>query len=174
MEATLSTDPQPPASPTKILVIGYGNDLRSDDAIGRRVAEEVTAWSNAAVRSLAVPQLTPELADPLAGVDVAIFVDAIQTSDPVAPIQLHQLPQPTGEIPHAILAHTSHPQALLFLTQAVYRRCPQAWWLMVPGTHFGVGNCLSPTAQQGVIAALETIAHLIHLADPPTPVIPSP
>ena len=59
-----------------VLVIGYGNDLRSDDAVGKRVAEAVATWKLPSVQALAVHQLTPELTVKLTDVDRAIFVDA--------------------------------------------------------------------------------------------------
>jgi hydrogenase maturation protease len=59
-----------------ILVIGYGNSLRSDDEAGCRVADLVASWELPYVRSLTVHQLTPELAEPIAQSELTIFVDA--------------------------------------------------------------------------------------------------
>ncbi|WP_243147377.1 hypothetical protein [Scytonema sp. UIC 10036] len=61
-------------SPT-FLIIGYGNNLRSDDAVGQRVSDAIATWKLPDVRSLSVCQLTPELTNILATVDVAVFVD---------------------------------------------------------------------------------------------------
>ena len=58
------------------LVIGYGSDLRGDDGLGRRAALAVAALEMAGATVMSVHQLTPELAEPLAGVDGAIFLDA--------------------------------------------------------------------------------------------------
>src|SRR5262245_33122909 len=58
------------------VVIGYGSELRGDDGIGPRVAEAVGARGWPGVRALALHQLTPELAEVLAGARVAVFVDA--------------------------------------------------------------------------------------------------
>jgi hydrogenase maturation protease len=60
----------------RVLIIGYGNSLRSDDAAGIKVAETIATWQLPHVRSLAVHQLTPELAAELAAVELVIFVDA--------------------------------------------------------------------------------------------------
>jgi Ni,Fe-hydrogenase maturation factor len=51
------------------IVIGYGNELLSDDAIGPRVANLINLWHLSHVQSLAVHQLTPELAANLANVN---------------------------------------------------------------------------------------------------------
>src|SRR5262245_1795360 len=65
-----------------VVVIGYGNDLRGDDAVGLRAAQAVAAWDMPGVCGLAVHQLTPELAEILAGAALAIFVDA-RVPDPL-------------------------------------------------------------------------------------------
>ncbi|MGF1587982.1 MAG: hydrogenase maturation protease [Pleurocapsa sp.] len=59
------------------LVIGYGNTLRSDDGAGQSAANQIAAWGLPNVRSLAVHQLTPELAEDIANADTVIFVDAV-------------------------------------------------------------------------------------------------
>ena len=58
------------------LIIGYGNELCGDDAVGPWVARAVAEWQLPAVKSLAVPQLTPELTTELAKTNYVMFVDA--------------------------------------------------------------------------------------------------
>src|SRR5690242_2835552 len=62
--------------PWSFVVIGYGNDIRGDDAAGPLAARAVAAWGAPGVRALAAHQLTPELAEALAAAELAIFVDA--------------------------------------------------------------------------------------------------
>ena len=58
-----------------VLLIGYGNELRGDDAIGRMAVERLhPLLPDSELASC--HQLTPELAHSLAGCAVAIFVDA--------------------------------------------------------------------------------------------------
>src|SRR5262245_30725916 len=57
-----------------VVVVGYGNELRGDDAVGPRVAQAVAAWDLPGVCGLAIHQLTPELAEILAAAARAIFV----------------------------------------------------------------------------------------------------
>ncbi|NWF62319.1 MAG: hydrogenase maturation protease [Fischerella sp.] len=140
-----------------ILVIGYGNDLRSDDAIGQRVAEKFASKNLPYVKSLSIHHLTPELAEALASVDLVIFVDACLTSE-TSDVQVKSLlPTATNFLP----SHTGDPQALLALTKAIYGYCPKAWWVIVPGENFELGDRLSPIAENGVAIALEKIADLI-------------
>ena len=51
----------------RTLVIGYGNELRGDDAVGPLVARTAESWQRPGLRALAVQQLTPELAEDIAG-----------------------------------------------------------------------------------------------------------
>jgi hydrogenase maturation protease len=138
------------------LVVGYGNDLRSDDGVGQRVAEAIATWEIPKVRSLAIHQLTPELAANLADVDLAIFIDACgHSSKEVQVIAVE--PDPSG----TLAAHSADPRSLLALTQAVYDRVPQAWWVLIPGENFELGDRLSPLAETGMAIALEKIDQLI-------------
>lgn len=144
-------------STVKTLVIGYGNDLRGDDGIGTQIAQIVASWHLPQVRSLPLHQLSPELAADLAEVDLAIFVDAYQASDtdtvklcPLEPLETTKLQ-----------SHFSDPIAILSLTLAIYDKCPQAWWLVIPGVNFGLGDGLSSLARRGVERALVQIKNLI-------------
>src|SRR5512146_272230 len=111
-----------------ILVIGYGNDLRGDDAAGRRAAAEVEAWALPGVEVCALHQLTPEIAEPLAAAERAIFLDAHSVSSG-AGLRVRRL-QPAAPTPR--LAHTCDPPGLLALAQAAFGRRPEAWWVTIP------------------------------------------
>lgn len=148
------------ASP--FLVIGYGNTLRHDDAVGSLVAEEVAKWGHPEVLTIAVFQLTPELAANLATARTAIFVDArIDDSDAGARVEaIRPLADASGSLVHAIT-----PEFLLRLSQAVYGRCPRAWLVSVPTQDFSFGEGLSAVAEQGVKDALKAIESLFNADD---------
>lgn len=137
------------------LVIGYGNELRRDDGVGPRVARAVAALKWAGVRSLAVHQLSPELAETLAGAGLAVFVDA--ASDAVASSARAVT---AGQAP-ATLGHASDPAWLLALTEAVYGSHPAAWLVSVPAPDTGYGTGLSPAARRGVRVALQVVRRLV-------------
>jgi hydrogenase maturation protease len=169
------------------LVIGYGNDLRGDDAVGPLAATVVAAWDMPGVQVLAVHQLMPELAETLVAADLAIFVDARVpaplSSDPVSrqrgpgqdappfPRQDRGPGSAGEEIVEArpiepaavdsVIGHTGDPRALLALTKALYGRCPVAWSITVPARNFAFGAGLSPAAQRGLTAALQQISDLL-------------
>jgi hydrogenase maturation protease len=142
-------------------VIGYGNELRGDDAAGPLIARAVAAYHLPGVRALAVHQLVPELADDLAQADYAIFADADLGSGLEAricylrPIDASCCPGFTG--------HIAGPHALLALSHAIYRRSPQAWQVSVPAIRFEYGAALSNDAEAGIDHALRRIQALITL-----------
>jgi hydrogenase maturation protease len=142
---------------TPFLVIGYGNEMRGDDAAGPCVARRVAAWGRPEVDGLAVHQLTPELAAALAGAEVVVFVDAC-VKDRERAVCLRRLE--AG--PAAVMGHTSDPRWLLSLADALYGRRPEAWLVTIPAADFGLGERLSPLARTGLAVALRHINRLVH------------
>ena len=141
---------------SSLLVIGYGNALRSDDGVGPRVAEAVGALNLPGVRALACHQLVPELAETVARARAVVFVDAALGAtekvrcDKLDPAESTQL-----------LAHAADPRGLLALAQRAFGRAPVAWWLTVPAPRVGFGEELSPTARRGLeeaVAIVRTLA----------------
>jgi hydrogenase maturation protease len=141
----------------KILVIGYGNTLRGDDAVGQHVALAVSNWNVPGVTAMAVHQLTPELAEPLSTADLALFVDAKLAGE-------RDLVEARTLAPSRTLGLTGHtidPQALLSLASAVFGQHPAAWLVSVPAVDFSLREGLSATASRGAADALARVAALI-------------
>lgn len=136
----------------KILIIGFGNELRGDDAAGARVAGEVDSWRLPNVKVLIKHQLTPELTEPISQAQSVIFVDASVEVSGEAKV---------GELTPAretnLVEHCSEPGALLALAEAVYERCPPAWCVHIPGQNFELGAPLSNVTARAVTTALGEI-----------------
>jgi hydrogenase maturation protease len=141
--------------PAGLLVIGYGNTLRSDDGVGPRVADAVAALVLPDVRALAVPLLTPELADPVSQARVVILVDA--AVDAPREVQLRKLaPADTSQI----MAHSASPATLLALARDVFGYAPEAWLLTIPAENIGIGEEISVFTRRGLQTAIEEIKKL--------------
>ena len=138
------------------LVIGYGNELRGDDAVGPHVARRVADWRRPEVDGLIVQQLTPELAPALRDADVVIFVDAC-IEGTACEVCLRRLEAGPG----GGMGHTSDPRWLLALTEAAFGRRPEAWMVTIPAADFGLGCRLSATARAGMSIALRQINRLV-------------
>ncbi|NEP87655.1 MAG: hypothetical protein F6K18_12990 [Okeania sp. SIO2C2] len=162
---------------TEILVIGYGNTLRSDDGAGQRVAELVAEWEFQNIRSLPVHQLTPELAEPISQAELVIFVDVYPATSEQG-LQVYQLcaphTSPSPHPPHTQLergrveqsqrlniGHTGEPRSLLALSQFVYKNVPPSWWILIPAVNFEFGENFSSQTTQGITDALTQIQQIV-------------
>jgi len=142
-------------APANLLVIGYGNELRSDDGVGPKVAAAVNEWSTTRVRALACHQLTPELAEPIAAARQVVFVDA--AADSSGSVEL----RPINPIDGAeVMTHSADPRWLLGLAKQVFGCCPPAWSLNIPTANLDFGEQLSPLAREGLQIALVKIQTL--------------
>ena len=140
------------------VVIGYGNELRGDDAVGPRVARAIEALELPDVTTCATPQLTPELAEVLAQAELAVFVDAA-LGGPAGTVEVVLLKPLALQTP---LGHLTHPPALLALAQAVFGRSPQAWIVRIFGAGFDIGQAVSPDAEAGTLAAVDAVVALLN------------
>ncbi|MCX6902339.1 MAG: hydrogenase maturation protease [Verrucomicrobia bacterium] len=140
-----------------ILVVGYGNELRGDDAVGPGVADSVRDWDLPGVQVLKLHQLTPELSEVVASAEAVIFVDAAFAAEN-ADVQVRSI-GPSTET--AMSAHASNPSALLALAQALFGRRPPAWLVTIPAVNFALGAPLSATAEQGRGGALNRLRELM-------------
>lgn len=135
------------------LVVGWGSELRGDDAAGRAVAAAVGARSLAGVDVVAVHQLTPEVAAMLAGRRHVIFVDAAVD---VATVTVEPL---RGE-PGRPASHHAAPTALLALAGRLGWEPPRATLVRVPARNFDIGVRMSAVAEAGVHAAADEVARV--------------
>ncbi|WP_017304994.1 hydrogenase maturation protease [Spirulina subsalsa] len=144
--------------PCSTLIIGYGNTLRSDDGAGQKIAETVESWGLEGVSSLAVHQLTPELAAEMAQSRQVIFVDVYPNTGDSNGVQVTPI-NPKNS--HSPLGHASNPQSLLALCQVLYRVTPASYWVLIPAENFEFGESFSPLTTQNIPRALEEIQMLL-------------
>ena len=64
------------------LIIGIGNPLRSDDGLGWVVAEQLSHGCDLVCDIHTVHQLTPELAQWMAAVNLVVMIDASYEGEP--------------------------------------------------------------------------------------------
>lgn len=147
----------PDLHPTRgqLLVIGYGNELRSDDGVGPKVAAALDALNLPQVRVIACHQLMPELAEPVSQAEKVVFVDAAINAK-LEP-ELRDL-EPAGA--GQIMAHAADPRTVLALARDLFGHAPPAWWLTIPTENMEFGETLSPVAQRGLNLAVAEIQKL--------------
>lgn len=126
-----------------MLIVGYGNRLRSDDGLGVLAAEQLLrAGPVEGTEILACRQLTPEFAESISQVETVLFIDASRGGQP-GEIRCKQVnPQPS----EFLFAHQLTPQTLLSLCCELYGVCPQAFEISICGECFELGDQLSAKA----------------------------
>jgi hydrogenase maturation protease len=141
----------------RVLIVAYGNPLRSDDGVAWRAADALEGkLPDSEVEILEMHQLAPELAENLSRVEAVIFVDAAEKGEP-GEIHCEEL-SPTGEAP---FAHQLSPGAVLLFARQVYDRSPRAFSVTLTGECFDHGEALSPAvvaALPGLVARIEALA----------------
>lgn len=128
------------------LLIGYGNELRSDDGAGIRAVEKI-AVRDLLARVITCHQLSPELADDIAAAAQVVFVDAYVANERGAGLRIERIGD--GDACGAS-AHRSEPAALLELARRLHGSVPDAWMIGIPAYCFDAGEVISRATAQRV------------------------
>jgi hydrogenase maturation protease len=105
-----------------VLIVGYGNPLRSDDGIGWHAAGLLAGAPRlAGAKVLARHQLTPELATDIGRASLVVLVDASADGDPGTVSVQHVETGPTAA---TTWSHHLDPEALAGLAEALYGAPP--------------------------------------------------
>lgn len=140
----------------RVLLIGYGNSLRGDDALGPMALERLRNLLEG-TEYISCHQLGPELAEPIANSDLAVFIDASATGEPGAVHVQRLFIKARQSSNSASLTHHMAPGVLLEMAQTLYGRAPQAMLVTGTGANFESGEGLSEQAQE----ALKVICRLV-------------
>ena len=143
------------------LVIAFGNTLRCDDGAGAAVAQQLEgAVPDAHI--IVVPQLLPELCEPVAHAPNVVFVDATidGAHGAVATHRVSAASTRSGD-------HYLSPERLLGLARTLFDRTPEAYLVSIGGAQFGFGTALSAEVSAAVPTAVRAVADLIRAAAQP-------
>ncbi len=147
---------RPPKIVAKVVVFGWGNTSRGDDAIGPLLLADLEAAALPGVETIEDFQLQIEHALDMVGADLVLFIDAgTQTA---APYVFYEA-QPAGVFTAS--THALLPEAVL----SVYRQVqgqepPPAFVLCVRGEQFGLGEAMSEVATTRMVQARELMLQL--------------
>jgi hydrogenase maturation protease len=137
------------------VIIGYGNPLRGDDALGWLAVEELDrTLAGGGVETLAVHQLTPELAETVSHARLVVFIDAAVD---LAPGQLASREIfPRAPRPGAF-THEFTPETLLAFAAKLYDARPRAFLISLGIGSTELGNGLSAELRTGMPALLKQV-----------------
>lgn len=149
----------------RVLVIGYGNPLRSDDGFGWCAAQRLaSALQYPDLELIARQQLTAELAETASHCELVIFVDAARDLRPremrcervaVDPNRPRQ--------DSACFTHFLTPGSLLAWAATLYDAFPEAYCISVGGECFAEGDSLTPSMRAAFEPLLTQVRSLIDI-----------
>jgi len=138
-----------------LLVFGYGNPSRGDDALGPLSLERLAALNFSHVELLTDFQLQVEHAVDLQGRERVLFIDASVSCTP--PYDFSQL---GAQKDTSYSSHAMSPAAVLHAFLELYGPPPPAYLLAVRGERFELGEPLSEAAANNLEAAFKLLKML--------------
>lgn len=144
---------------TTTLLIGYGSDLRGDDAAGRLLAEAFAQRPDGTLKALSVHQLTPELALDIAAAPRVIFADAYPAGAEDQVFLRRIMAAESGS--PSPTPHAATPERMLATAATLYGARPEAWLLGIPAHRFDIGTDLTPLTRDALADAMGRIDHLL-------------
>lgn len=144
-----------------ILLLGYGNPSRGDDALGVLLLEQLSAESLQAVDVLTDFQLQIEHALDLKNRQLVLFADASLTNNsPIAFSQLH------AEMDNSYTTHAMNPASVMQVYQDIEKIAPPPCFLLtMQAVQFELGDGLSATAAQSLHEAVVFVEQLLAQAE---------
>lgn len=136
-----------------VLLIGYGNEIRGDDAVGPLIAQRLDMLRLPGVRIVSTQQLTPELAEVIAGAAAVVFVDASLSGEPGTV----EISSPIPAVSPSQLDHAVSPGTLLALSESLYGHRPIASLVKVFVADCGLRCGLTAEAERAAASALESL-----------------
>lgn len=153
-------------SPRPVFIVGYGNSLRGDDAVGQEVAQAL--WelrehsADLAAASITwAHQLTPEMAPELAASGFGIFVDAAAGNRPAGSVTVEVLGGGCRGAGAPAVAtgcwQDLGPRQLLRLALDLYGNAPPAVLVSVGAGSMEPGVGLSPAVEAALPNAVAAV-----------------
>jgi hydrogenase maturation protease len=144
----------------KLLLFGYGNPGRGDDALGPELIGRIAKLHLTDVECQNDMQLQVEHVTDLAACDRVLFIDADMSC--AEPFEFSEIrPEKDG----SYTSHAMSPTALLHAYRQVYGKdAPPAFLLRIRGYQFALGDPLSGQAAANLEAAIKLVAELCKAA----------
>jgi len=141
---------------SQLLIIGYGNQLRGDDAAGVEAAQRIADQNWPDTNVVIQQQLTPEISEQISHAKTVVFLDA-SASPELTSTRVEAIEPGASD---ALPTHLGDPRSLLALTQILYDQSPPAWLITIPARNFDFGAPISDITKQGIEMALREVKKL--------------
>jgi len=142
-----------------ILIVGYGNALRSDDGLGWHAAALLADDPRlGGAQVLWQHQLTPELAYDISQASLAVLIDVSVEQEPGA-ISVRRLDASPGN--SSAWSHHVDPAALVALAGELWNAAPDVFVVSVGAASLEVGDRLSPAVAAALPAVVDAVVALV-------------
>ena len=132
----------------KVLVYGYGNPGRQDDALGNEMVKKITEWvEKHKIKNVEVDsnyQLNVEDAEKISTKDVVVFVDATQEGEVHEYSFDHLEPSPEKQ---EFTMHSVSPEYVLYVCQDLFNKSPKTCVMAIRGYEWDFKEGLSDNAK---------------------------
>ena len=146
-----------------VLVVGYGNPLRTDDGIGWHAAQAAAGDPRlAGATVMAVHQLLPELALDLSQVSLAVLVDA-RVGPPAGSLTVERVTPIEGG---SAWSHHLNPAAVAGMAGELYGHAPSVVVVSIGVASMEAGEHPSPEVEAAIPAVLDAIVELVASYEP--------
>ena len=149
----------------RILVIGIGNEYRSDDAAGLVVARRLRQLSLGNITVIEESGEGTDLMESWKGADTVIIVDA--ASSGAKPGTIHRIDARAQRIPRGLLRYSTHAFSVgeaIELARAMNRFPPRMVVYGIEGERFDEGTTLSRAVQGSVDTVVELLLRQLRTA----------
>lgn len=157
---------------TKILIVGYGNDLRRDDGLGS-LAVKLLKRRNKCEGCLFLThhQPYPETVNLMRYLSHVVFIDARVGETPgeitVLPVQAVDAPGVPEAAPHHLAL-----EWLLWMTRSLYGHKPDATVFTITGQDFGLGEGISDCVLRQIPRLIEMVeGHIFQCMNAQSPAV---
>lgn len=141
----------------RVLIIAYGNPLRSDDGAAWRAADALEARLATTVEIVRVHQLAPELAEEVSRCAAVIFADAAQGLGSPGEVRCEEI----NAAGHAPFSHQMSAAGVVALAKQLYGSNPKAFLVTITGECFDHGEALSTVAAAALPVLVARIDGLV-------------
>ena len=139
------------------LVLAIGNTLRGDDGAAHYVADLLGAHAGVDVRR--VHQLTPELAEEMAGARTVVFVDADTAATETRMERVTAAPRCSP------VSHAMAPDELIRLAEQLYGYRGATYLCRIPAQDFTPHGTLSEATEASVREAAKLVTVLLSMGE---------
>ena len=121
-----------------ILVVGYGNIMRCDDAAGIFVVQKISEEKIPQVKTTTAHQLHVEMLEEAVGCDTVILVDAAEEGEELVFRKVERFPSS-----QMVSSHHMTPELFLELARTIYHADLNLYLCSIRGEYFETGATLS-------------------------------